>query len=370
MAAGAPGTADEVTLSVGGNTIGGWTDVEITRGAEHAPNTFDVGLTALGPDGAVTVARAGDACTVAIGGDTVVTGYVDRDVNEGDAASHRLRIIGRGKCADLVDCSAELPNGQVRATSVVDLAMQLAKPYGIVVVLAADTDVGPAVPDTNLNFGETPYDLIAGLSRAAGVLAYENAGGDLVISTVGKVKAASGAAYGQNVQAWSTVNAMDERYQTYVCTHSSIEILGDVSDAGFFYGEQTDPEVKRHRKLFIVQHDVAGAEGAFEFTKRRAIWEAARRQGRGTQVRVTVDSWRDSAGRLWEPNTLVPVDVPGLRLAEKLLVLSSVTYRRDDAGGTTADLFLMPSAAFTPEPIVVQPINTTTDRGQLLPLNP
>jgi prophage tail gpP-like protein len=80
-----------------------------------------------------------------------------------------------------------------------------------------------------------------------------------------------------------------------------------------------------------------------------------RSAGRGARVDVTTDSWRDAGGTLWTPNTLVPVDVPGLVLANKELLLAEVTYRYGDDGGTLADLVLMPAEAFLLEPIQLQP---------------
>ena len=64
---------------------------------------------------------------------------------------------------------------------------------------------------------------------------------------------------------------------------------------------------------------------------------------------VTIDSWRDKDGKLWEPNTLIPVDLPTLRLPETELLLAEVTYMRDDYG-THARMTLMPPEAFTVQP--------------------
>lgn len=61
-------------------------------------------------------------------------------------------------------------------------------------------------------------------------------------------------------------------------------------------------------------------------------WEMNRRYGRSKQLSVTIDSWRDKDGKLWEPNTLIPVDLPTLRLPKTELLLAEVTYMRDDYG--------------------------------------
>lgn len=354
---------DEVRLNVDGRSLGGWTDIAITCRAEGLPNSFEVGLTSTDPaSGGQTLARAGDECVVKIGRDTVITGYIDRDINSGSANGHELRIVGRGKCADLVDCSAEWPGGQIIGSNTKEVAEKLAKPYGITVLLAPGADVGPAVPQLNLNYGETAYSIIERLTRAAGLLAYEDAHGRLILAQVGKVQAASGFKYGENVQAWSTTIAQDGRFSEIISERVSVDILGSIGEGGNVGYSAPDPNVKRHRLLYIVQEASGGAETPDQLGQRKVIWEQARRAGRGTQVRITADSWRDSAGKLWEPNTLVPVKVPGLAPSGPMII-SEVTYRRDSDSGTTCDVMLMPPAAFTPEPTVLVPVNLQGIRG-------
>jgi prophage tail gpP-like protein len=345
---------DELTLYLGGSAISGWNDIRLTLRAEGFPNDFDIGLSSRGPGGETkTVVQAGQVCTVKLGDDLVITGYVDRDIEEGSAVDHRLGVVGRGKTEDLVDCSAEWPNGMITGANALEVATKLAKPYGITV----GVDPGPAIPQFNLNYGESAAEIIQRVTRSAGLLAYEDATGTLILAQAGKVKAASGATYGGdkgNVQSWSVMNSMDQRYSEYVCSMLSQDIWSDTGDGGFFFDTEKDPNVPRHRLMYLVMEQAVDPQA---FTIRKAKWEAARRAGRATQVRVTLDSWRDSAGKLWAPNTLIPVDVPGLRLTDKTLAISEVTFSRSDEMGTTATLLLMPPAGFLPEPINLQPVS-------------
>ena len=89
----------------------------------------------------------------------------------------------------------------------------------------------------------------------------------------------------------------------------------------------------------------------------RAQWEKARRYGRSQAATVTVDSWRDSAGTLWMPNRLCPVDLPALKIVGQRWLIASVTYQLGLEGGTRALLVLMPPEAFQPEPNLVQPFD-------------
>ena len=344
--------SDDLVLTVAGSAYGGWTDISVTRRAEGLPNSFAIGVTARDPSsGITTVAAPGDTCQVALGGDLVVTGYIDRVSHAGSARAHTLMLVGRGKCADLVDCSAEFPGAQIKGASVLEVAKKLAQPYGIDVAMAADADPGPAVPQLNLNYGEKAFAVIDRLTRAAGLLAYEDASGRLLLGVAGKVVAASGCTYGDNVQDWEVVAASDERFSDVVSVRNSVNIYREAGDSFNINYTAKDPGV-RHRLIYVVEEAAPDRE---LFGQQKVIWEQARRAGRGTRVQVTVDSWRDRGGELWQPNTLVGVDVPGLTLADRRLVVAEVTYRRDNSNGTTASLVLMPKAAFTPEPVVLQP---------------
>lgn len=344
--------ADEVTIIVDDVELSGWEEVEITLRAEGFPNSFAVAMSIHAPAEAALV--SGNACTVLLGNDVVVTGYVDRLVNGGTATTHSIALAGRGKSQDLVDCSAEWPTHQIIQGDALTIARQVALPYGIAVELGEGASAGEQVPQWNLNYGETGAEIIQRVARNAGLLAYEDARGRVLLADVGTTNAASGVVYGKNVQGWQVETSMDGRYSEIVCCLQSMDVLMELAGDDFYHSEP-DPNVPRHRQLDIVME--TSASDPMAFTIKRARWEAARRAGRAHVVHATVDSWRDEAGTPWTPNTLVNVDVPGSQIGTAL-VLGEVTFRRTNESGTTAELVLMPRQAFTPEPIVLQPLNT------------
>lgn len=342
--------SDQLTLKVGGVKLSGWTEIAVTRGIEQAPNSFAIAATEASPVASdARMVAEGQPCTVSLGADLVLTGYVDEVISGFGAGEHAVQIVGRGKCADLVDCSAEWPSQQISSAPVLDIATKLAKPYGISV-----RNLGPAgqpVPQFNISIGETPAEIIELVTRHAALLWYEDPQGNLVLNQVGATKAGSGFVEGQNLQACSIRRSMAARYSDYVCALLNINTSGIALDQNLYYFTATDPNVPRHRKIYIVAEGVPG--GSF-LAALRAKWEAARRAGRAKAVTVTTDSWRDAKGKLWEPNTLAPISCPRLKIKEAGLCISQVTYRLG-AKGRTADLLLMPKEAFLPEPIQLQP---------------
>ena len=343
---------DEVTIVIDGQRIAGWEEVEVTLRLEAFPNSFEIAMSAL--PSAESIAIAGASCQVLIGDDLVISGYIDRDVPGGSASGHTIRLIGRGKTCDLVDCSAEWESGQLINGDAFDIASKLADAYGIAVELGDGAEAGPKVPAVLLNYGETGAEIIQRVARNAGLLAYEDARGRLILGTLGATTTASGVVYGGNVQDWSVENSVDGMFSNYICCSEAMDALQDLPGSDFF-DYALDPTVARHRTMYLVLETVA--DDPQEFTRKKALWEAARRNGRGTAVRATVDSWRDGSGALWGPNMLVPVQLPGLRRAGPLL-LSEVTFKRSSETGTVAEMVLMPPPAFLPEPIVLSPVST------------
>lgn len=345
-------TSDELTLSINGQSISGWTDIRVTRGIERLPGDFSIGMTERFPDElAEVLIQPGQYCTVSIGSDLVLAGYVDRFVPSISAGKHSIQVLGRSKCADLVDCAAEWEGGQISGSSAAGIAEKLAAVYGIGVECSV---AGlPAIPQFNLMLGESAFEVIERIARYSALLAYDLPNGNLQLAQLGTVKAASGFVEGENVQDASIEFSSDQRYSTYQAFLQSVDVLTDLGDGGNLLYTVTDPNVTRHRGLILIAE--AGG-GGNEIAKKRAIWEMARRAGRSRMVRVRCDSWRDSAGSLWAPNTVAPVILPSLKLASPDFVIGEVTFMRSDDQGTIAEIVLMPPDAFRPEPILLQPV--------------
>lgn len=345
---------DDLTLTIGGQAISGWTEIRITRGLERLPSDFEIGLTELYPGELdKVVVTPGQACTVSLGSDLVITGYVDRFSPTFAADRHSIRVVGRSKCEDLVDCAAEWPGGQINGANALAIAQKLAKPYGITVTSTVQ-DLPPIV-QFNLMLGESAFEVIDRISRFSAVLAYDLPDGNLILARAGTVTAASGIVEGQNVQQATVDYSFDQRYSDYKAFKVSVNEFKEFGDAGNQITDKQDPNVAalgRHRELVIISE--GGGKGN-QVAENQAQWECARRAGRSKRARVVVDSWRDASGNLWQPNTLVPVHLPALKLKDTLCV-GEVTYSRNGDRGTTAELVLMPAAAFQPKPILLQPM--------------
>jgi prophage tail gpP-like protein len=337
---------DDVSLIVNGKVLSGWMEVRVTRSIERFPSDFEIDMTEMYPGEANAFQVVpGDSCQVALGDDIVLTGYVDGYRPSLSPGNHSIRIYGRSKCSDLVDCAAEWPGSQIVGVSALQIAQTLAFAFGIAVE-GIPEDQTP-IPIMNLNLGEDSYSVIERVCRYRGLLAYDLPDGSLRLARAATIRSSSGIQEGKNVQACSVDWRIDGRFSEYVVMSPSMVLLQDIGDLGFLSVTVKDPGVRRHRRHYITAES---ATISYEIALRRADWEYRRRAGRSAVLHVTVDSWRDVNGMLWEPNTLVALSLPSMKVVDKHWLIVDVTYKRDGSTGTTCELRIMPPEAFEVQP--------------------
>lgn len=338
---------DQVALNVWGKVLTGWTSVEITDSLESLSPTFSLSYSdrCLESDGTLRVSP-GDECTVRIGGQTVITGYVDDSELEESATSRSLSVSGRSRTADLVDCTAERKPVTWREATVATIAADLCGPFKIKV--SANLNVGAPFKQFVIEPGETVFDCISRAARQRGLMLQSTPAGELEIVSVGSRRAPAVLRRGENILSARLSLSLAER-------HSKIRVVsqagGDSSDTGLFDRKAsqasavaTDPNVPRYRPLVVV----ADCGESTAKLKERAAWEVTTRAGKGSRLSVTVPGWgRD--GELWRPNAMARVVHDWLGLDTSMLI-SSVRLSLNDSG-TKAALELAPIGAFTPEPL-------------------
>lgn len=341
---------DDLVLTVGNRSIVGWDEIRVTRGIERLPSDFSLSLLDYYPgSNEKQLVAPGEICTVCIGSDLVMTGNIDRWNPVISKSRHEVRVTGRGRCRELVDCSAEWPNNVISQANALQIAQRLAAPYGISV--SSDINDMTTVPQLTLNWGESPQEVLSRICRWGAMLFYDLPDGSLYMTRVGTRKAGSGVAQGENIEDASFTSSMDERYSDYIGVSMSTNAL--YSDYGGYssvtLAKSKDQEVAKlgYRNRVVV---VESTMNVNQLAQNCIDWEMNRRFGRSKQLQVTVDSWRDSGGRLWEPNTLIPISIPTFGLRDELWLLSEVTFIRNGDEGTKARMVLMPPEAFAVQP--------------------
>lgn len=351
-------SSNDVVLKFNDKQISGWDSVRITRGIERCPNDFELTLTQRdGEDLSTVDVRPGQPCQLLIGDSVIITGYVDRYKPTITPTSHSIRVSGRGKCQDLVDCSAIYEQGAFLNMTLPQIAQALTKPFGIGVNWTSGLD--EVLPSAALMYGETPMQIIDRIAKYERVLTYESEYGALNLLRAGIGRMSSGVQEGVNVQEASVEFSMDGRFSEYMGFYTAIDVFGDVP--GHFASMQVaepqkDPGVTRYRPMVLVAEQ---GDALQRILKERMVWECNRRIGRSSVLRVTVDSWRDAAGNLWAPNFRIAVNLLRLHIKSADWLIGEVTYSVDNNGGTRAELTIMPPDAYSVVPTVYVPTQLT-----------
>ncbi len=345
--------AEEIILKAGGNVYGGWTKISVTRSMESMSGSFDLELTWKWQDSQnkyqafMEPIKQGEACIVEIGGERVITGYIDDWVPSYDEAQVLISVSGRDKTADLVDCSIDMASGQFNNQTLTQIANTVCKPFGVEVVV--NTDVGEAFPRIQIEQGETPHELLSRLARQRGVLLTSDTFGNLVMTRRSKASAGVSLILGENVKAARGRFSYRQRFSNFKVKAVGAAFGGDWDPAepvsvGGIEANVKDSEIVRHRPIIIVNEEITTAEGA----AKRGQWERQRSIAKSNTAEYTVTGWRiPQTGKLWNINTLVPVIDEIIGLDEELLI-SSVMFSEDDSGRLAVISVVKPEAFDVP----------------------
>ncbi len=339
---------DELRLTVNGLEYGGWESVLVQRSIENAAGSFEISVSERWPgQPADRPIRPGSRCSVRLGADLVITGYVDGVSKAIEAGSHSVSVRGRDAVGDLIDCSPPPEPGEWLNLTVLDIAQQIATPFGISVT--SDVSVGEPFLKASLNPGQTAFGLIGALCNYRALLPVSTGDGNLLLTRAGTARAPSALREGENIEAAVLRLSWEDRFSEYNVRGQS---QGTAQIEGIAASQASatalDSEVSRHRPLTVVPGLGISSREAQE----RASWESTSRAGRSSYAEIVVTGWRDAAGRLWPLNSLVSVLSPTLGLSREMLIVG--IENRLDAGGQTTRLLLARLDAFQkiaqPEP--------------------
>lgn len=337
-----------VELLVGGRLFGGWKRVEVQRSIEQLAGGFVLELTRRWPGQddlpALPRLREGLPCQVLLDGDVVVSGYIDTFEPELSSSSCSIRVEGRDKTGDLVDCAAVYRGGQWSNARLERIVRDIAAPFGLPVIVQPGLDQGDPFKSFALEDGEKAFDAIDRACRLRAVLCTSTPDGALWLGTAGEVASGATLEEGRNVLRISSTHSWKDRF-------SKVIVKGQVPGDDDQYGasasqlkaQALDPEIDRYRPLVVMaEHGTSNAS-----LRERAEWEISVRMGRGKRGRVSVVGWRTGqdgrAGPLWLPNTLVRVISPTMQLDGDMLIVAAA-FTLTEGGAITELTFCLPEA--------------------------
>ena len=338
---------EEITVEVGGRSLVGWETVKVSQSIEAISGAFSLTVSHRLPWPIIP----GQSVVVRVGDERLIDGFVDDLSAKTSSTSRTLRVSGRDKTQDLIDCSATLEPSEFNDLPLVELVAQIAAPFGIEVEDALQ-NTGPNAAlfeRFSIQPGETAFSAIERACRARAVLSFTTGNGKVTLANPSTRFADVPLLEGVrgNVKS-STINVRRrQRFSAY-----TVKSQRRGSDDGWgetvaeIEGFATDPEITRFRPLLVL------AEGSltFESAQDRAQWEATVRASRASTIDVDVQGWLQSGkgSRLWSINEKVKVRIPSQQV-DTLLLIRSLQFQRSGAG-TVTKIGLTRTDAYTPQP--------------------
>jgi len=329
----------EISLETGGERFGGWIRVSVSQSIEAAAGSFSFTASEKSPDDPLgRPIRMGDLAVVRIGDVALITGYIDKIDPGYDANTHTIRVSGRSKTADLVDCSATHEPGLWLERTLEQIAAELTKPFGIKV--RAEISTGLPFSTFQLEPAETVHGAIVRAAGHRAILVTDNGAGDLVLTRVGPARAGVELRKGDRILSARGSFSDRERFKTYTVMGQRRSTDSDGDDPQTrVSAEAKDLAVKRFRPLDILAEEPGGV-GSY---RDRAKWEASNRKGNALRAMLVVQDWAHPGG-LWLPNQRVNVDDAWLGITREMLI-AGVTWILDESGRRT-ELSIAPPEAF------------------------
>lgn len=333
---------DTIVLTVGGRRHTGAEAITVSRSLDAITGSFTLTLAARGRAiDPVFPVVAGDRCTLSLGGETVIDGWIDAVEPSISESTHLLTVSGRDRTADLADCSAIHRPGSWRNQSIERIAADLTAPFGVSVKAVAST--GGPIRFFALQQGETVQAAIERLLRFRGLLMQADAAGNLEIVKADEGASVASLRWGVNISTISARQDHRDRFSDYLVKGQARG--GDDRNgkaAAQVKGDASDSRIARYRPILIVAEDQVDSASATA----RAEFEAGVRAGRSRSCEVTVLGWRiASGGALWRPNRRVRLTCSQAGFDDEVLLIEGVEFSRTDEG-TLTRLSLVPGDAW------------------------
>ena len=355
-------------LKVAGEEYSGWTSIHVEQSLENIAHSFSLDATDLFPGRPEDWNLAlGDECSIELDGEPLVTGYIEDIHINYDGRNHVMKISGREKTADLVDCSFAETENEWKNLDVGAILVRLCAPYGVKVLIDGDLVAGnpiaeaivKKVPEFKANEGDTVLELVRRLCDSVGVLPccygfgklFIVQGGSRISNDGGKTWEATedGLVFGKNILEGSITESNRDRFSRYIVKGqgrgTDNKTLADYVEPT---GDLDDEVVSRYRPM-VIHADLEATTGN---CKDRAAWEARIRAARSREITYTLPGWQQSTEQLWYLNALVAVDDPWLGVEGERLI-SRVSFTLDDDRGSLTHLTVVHPESYRliPKPI-------------------
>ncbi len=293
--------------------------------------------------------KMGDVYKLQIGEKVISTGYIEVINVQYDALKHTIRVSGRDKVCDLVDCSRVESPTDWNNTTIKDLILTLIKPFELELYIdpSATSVAAKKIAWFSANQGDSVFETLKRLAITNSLMLVAMGDGRLKVTRSGSEAANGRLETGINVLTGSLEQSNKDRFSHY---HTKGYGFGTDEKQTKDYihpeGDAQDTAIKRYRPLMLFSEDVASIFG----TTDRAYWESILRAGNSRTFTYTINGWVQPDGSLWENNMLIQLRDTVFGITDKTKIntfLIFTTVFIYDEKGTKMELRLCYPSKYT-----------------------
>lgn len=331
---------DEVAILINGTRFRFWDRVRVIR----ALDTMDV--VEFGAPWEVDVPGMKEAfrpfqysdIDISVGGEVLFTGTAVSIAPVQDRTQRVMTVSGYSKPGVLQDCTAPASSFPIEFNDqgLREIAQTLCKPFGIGVEFQADQGEVFS-PRVALEAEQKVFDFLVGLAKQRDLIIASTSGGKLLFWD----GVETGEPVARLVQGFSPLLSVTPFFspQDY---YSSVTGIRHV----LIGSEGTQITVPNSRLLGVIRPITFSAGDVTEAGLITAVdARAGRMFGNMASYTVKVDTWRDSSGALWEPNTIISVEASGAMIyREYKFVIRTVEFNRTPREETASLNLVIPGS--------------------------
>lgn len=314
-----------VTIEVNGQRWRAFKSISINAAFNDAVRTASFKVAAeAGASATNRIFSKGAEVKIYLNSDLVLTGNVNRRRPLLKGKDSEIGVEVRSASADLVDGSAEHKTGHFKKKDPKEIADEISKNY---TKTGFTTDKQLKKKDYyNITPGETVFRCIEKLCREQGMTMTGTADGKILITDAKSAKKHAGMILeGRDFTEGGSDH--DETNQ-----HSEVRVLGQRPRGHGdkvleIEGVAKNTSVKRHRPQIVVND----GDTTEDLAKDRAKTRKERENGDALKANITVQGFRDEAGKVWEPGYTIFIESPFLDVSQDMLI-ESVEFSQDDGG--------------------------------------
>jgi len=288
--------------------------------------------------------RPGQICTVTLGGEFAIGGYVTTRQVAYTEKAHGVEITGKGYTSATVNGGASVKGGEIVNSPFPELAKKLLTPYGLQLQVKDGINMQP-FERFNCT-GQHCWEAMESAARQRNIVLTPNPkdGKSFWAHTPSYSEGEARLEEGVNILEGRETWSMEFGTGTYLT-------LAQQAPTPQLWGPKVTSEpLGQFASAFASRLGVAGqfmplvsmAEqpGKQEGAGQRSETENTAVSGEQIKVEIVVQGWFAPNGKLWQPRNSVYVKSPSL-IMDRSLFLKSATFTQDDRSGTRTTLELV-----------------------------